>query len=153
MGSFNLLSEILFVQAKIIATGGVPVVRFQSLERDSVCSSAVAFRAEWPDAPFQSLERDSVCSSLQCGHVLETEEHCFNLLSEILFVQATRFTKVTSRSATFQSLERDSVCSSYCAAWPPYPAVPRFNLLSEILFVQARMNAARQVCQRGVSIS
>ena len=41
--SFNLLSEILFVQATGLAHDCVVRSKFQSLERDSVCSSLVRF--------------------------------------------------------------------------------------------------------------
>ena len=61
----------------------------------------------------------------------------FNLLSEILFVQATSSSTSASNAPTFQSLERDSVCSSITKKLRPARLVRRFNLLSEILFVQA----------------
>ena len=38
----------------------------------------------------------------------------FNLLSEILFVQAVPFYAADGALYLFQSLERDSVCSSIC---------------------------------------
>ena len=41
---------------------------------------------------------------------------CFNLLSEILFVQAAGCTWAISSLCQFQSLERDSVCSSFVLA-------------------------------------
>ena len=41
-------------------------------------------------AQFQSLERDSVCSSLVEAFALVSDDFSFNLLSEILFVQASR---------------------------------------------------------------
>ena len=39
--SFNLLSEILFVQARHRVPDPQAIGQFQSLERDSVCSSAI----------------------------------------------------------------------------------------------------------------
>jgi len=85
---FNLLSEILFVQAPPDAAPPRRHPRFQSLERDSVCSSG-----------------DHVLLRLH-----KTDR--FNLLSEILFVQAARYLRDHLGWALFQSLERDSVCSS-----------------------------------------
>jgi len=41
----------------------------------------------------------------------------FNLLSEILFVQALTVSSVAEKYKKFQSLERDSVCSSH-HRWP-----------------------------------
>ena len=61
----------------------------------------------------------------------------FNLLSEILSVQAVVGRGGGGRGVEFQSLERDSVCSSYPAGGV-IPVLPGgFNLLSEILSVQA----------------
>ena len=60
---FNLLSEILFVQACSQPSRRTQKLEFQSLERDSVCSSpGVNITTDTPPK-FQSLERDSVCSS------------------------------------------------------------------------------------------
>ena len=61
---------------------------------------------------FQSLERDSVCSSLPATLQRGIGCDCFNLLSEILFVQATLSGPRQHKDHWFQSLERDSVCSS-----------------------------------------
>ena len=61
--SFNLLSEILFVQATTIIANYYTIDMFQSLERDSVCSSVADAGASIASREFQSLERDSVCSS------------------------------------------------------------------------------------------
>ena len=61
---------------------------------------------------FQSLERDSVCSSALCEERVDGWVISFNLLSEILFVQAYVSRGVRSQNSLFQSLERDSVCSS-----------------------------------------
>ena len=85
---FNLLSEILFVQA----------------QRD------VYLLASW--WLFQSLERDSVCSSATWDAGAAADYGCFNLLSEILFVQAFNQSQYRGNEDRFQSLERDSVCSS-----------------------------------------
>jgi len=60
------LSEILFVQARKWNPAGSKSHGFQSLERDSVCSSVIA--NEYMHLPAAG----------------------FNLLSEILFVQAQR---------------------------------------------------------------
>jgi len=62
-------------------------IEFQSLERDSVCSSPEPDTPNPPARQFQSLERDSVCSS-QDDWVYHAQTGSFNLLSEILFVQA-----------------------------------------------------------------
>jgi len=81
------LSEILFVQALDVVGYGQLMEAFQSLERDSVCSS-------WRDGGYsRAIQR-------------------FNLLSEILFVQAPRTPTTSHHRPGFQSLERDSVCSS-----------------------------------------
>jgi len=45
-------------------------------------------------------------------HHRRLAQQSFNLLSEILFVQANTDILTTTRQALFQSLERDSVCSS-----------------------------------------
>jgi len=84
------LSEILFVQAQRAgASQPSPCIEFQSLERDSVCSSHVGQgHAPGQTTWFQSLERDSVCSSLVEILMLLLDVASFNLLSEILFVQA-----------------------------------------------------------------
>jgi len=63
---FNLLSEILFVQAPRRRVRGMDTSVFQSLERDSVCSSYLDTDTSLTVLQFQSLERDSVCSSW-CG--------------------------------------------------------------------------------------
>ena len=63
--SFNLLSEILFVQASRYRDLWKERFEFQSLERDSVCSSFEAIVELFDVALFQSLERDSVCSSIE----------------------------------------------------------------------------------------
>ena len=67
MKSFNLLSEILFVQAQMSGPAPLSPFRFQSLERDSVCSSYYHPRAVTEILEFQSLEPDSVCSSKYRG--------------------------------------------------------------------------------------
>ena len=67
--SFNLLSEILFVQARGAGRGHHNYDKFQSLERDSVCSSPSHTAQPQGPGKFQSLERDSVCSSVE---VLQT---------------------------------------------------------------------------------
>ena len=85
---FNLLSEILFVQAQCIEDSLISRLKFQSLERDSVCSS----------------------SNLVLPGLLTCKS--FNLLSEILFVQARERQIQYFKHRQFQSLERDSVCSS-----------------------------------------
>ena len=46
------------------------------------------------------------------GRGLRTGGNSFNLLSEILFVQAKQINGTKAQSSKFQSLERDSVCSS-----------------------------------------
>jgi len=61
----------------------------------------------------------------------------FNLLSEILFVQASPFPHPPAGTSRFQSLERDSVCSSKLYVTFRDAMLASFNLLSEILFVQA----------------
>jgi len=61
--SFNLLSEILFVQASLNLIQPQGSKPFQSLERDSVCSSRIYEDETATPILFQSLERDSVCSS------------------------------------------------------------------------------------------
>ena len=61
----------------------------------------------------------------------------FNLLSEILFVQAWACSLSDSVIVMFQSLERDSVCSSHAPFFFWKQVGSSFNLLSEILFVQA----------------
>jgi len=60
---FNLLGEILFVQADGASHRQSPILGFQSLGRDSVCSSSARFVVELEQVEFQSLGRDSVCSS------------------------------------------------------------------------------------------
>ena len=113
-------------------------VEFQSLGRDSVCSShnGASWRCCGGTVVFQSLGRDSVCSSMQrltapryefqvsiswarfClfkrgsdrGYTASTA--CFNLLGEILFVQALLPQCAMALGCRFQSLGRDSVCSS-----------------------------------------
>ena len=62
--SFNLLSEILFVQAARKLQHVAGGIMFQSLERDSVCSSNTPTPINSHCKEFQSLERDSVCSSV-----------------------------------------------------------------------------------------
>ena len=61
---------------------------------------------------FQSLERDSVCSSSTLQSLTRPTWNSFNLLSEILFVQAVSTSPQLAVVLVFQSLERDSVCSS-----------------------------------------
>ena len=112
--SFNLLSEILFVQAK-------------KDQADHVKQKT-----------FQSLERDSVCSSNSQPNTIRRRNTRFNLLSEILFVQAASDFYLYRVFCAFQSLERDSVCSSDDAISGFGGASDSFNLLSEILFVQAK---------------
>ena len=85
---FNLLSEILFVRATRVLSPSLIRLEFQSLERDSVCSSL----APTPAAGGFGGR--------------------FNLLSEILFVQANTIKYYRLLMYQFQSLERDSVCSS-----------------------------------------
>ena len=43
---------------------------------------------------------------------LRESDPCYNLLSEILFVQADKVRFYIGKILEFQSLERDSVCSS-----------------------------------------
>jgi len=68
---FNLLSEILFVQALQAQTVSLPASLFQSLERDSVCSSPENAITGLSPLEFQSLERDSVCSSVQARRMVD----------------------------------------------------------------------------------
>jgi len=86
--SFNLLGEILFVQAPFVNVSIDFLYWFQSLGRDSVCSSratsaAKSFSVEvsisW--ARFCLFKRDTIQTA---ALVLSR----FNLLGEILFVQA-----------------------------------------------------------------
>jgi len=96
--SFNLLSEILFVQASIAPDTSKQYQPFQSLERDSVCSSCSRCRPACQLALFQSLERDSVCSSFDSRPCNSQHHIRFNLLSEILFVQAKEEITCSRRS-------------------------------------------------------
>ena len=86
-GSFNLLSEILFVQA--------PMVAYTEEQSDgfNLLSEILFVQARSPRGFSPSTNR-------------------FNLLSEILFVQAAGAPVIQLDGPKFQSLERDSVCSS-----------------------------------------
>ena len=81
------------------------------------------------------------------------EECSFNLLSEILSVQASLDLTVDEMRAMFQSLERDSVCSSQDGVENFVPQYVSFNLLSEILSVQAGFWPMSSAGVAGVSIS
>ena len=109
---FNLLSEILFVQARKRSPSWTIRCRFQSLERDSVCSSQER-RRERHGQPtgFQSLERDSVCSSHQIA--IERNVECqFQSLELDSVCSSSEMPTKSWPWYPFQSLERDSVCSS-----------------------------------------
>ena len=87
---FNLLSEILFVQAARLSNPPGEHPTFQSLERDSVCSSIGPGAGNGSSSVgFQSLERDSVCSSQTDAPPAGSPPASFNLLRDILFVQAS----------------------------------------------------------------
>ena len=158
---FNLLGEILFVQASPAQYPPRRNPRFQSLGRDSVCSSAVVIVPEDVVLEFQSLGRDSVCSSQDSDTAKQEKEQVsiswarfclfklrhpqlpwqcrqsFNLLGEILFVQASWLCLHQWHKVWFQSLGRDSVCSSSGLYQLLTAGAGGFNLLGEILFVQA----------------
>ena len=133
---FNLLSEILFVQANHLEGNVLKLHLFQSLERDSVCSSQQGrvedfigglvsiswarfclfkqkYRA-FVEAAKSGFNLLSEILFVQARLFARTAQHLrsFNLLSEILFVQASTGAPSASSASRFQSLERDSVCSS-----------------------------------------
>ena len=133
---FNLLSEILFVQAPRMRSRAFLLWSFNLLSE--ILFVQACRRGGWWiwERRFQSLERDSVCSSLSTREAALRLGVSFNLLSEILFVQALDVVGYGQLMEAFQSLERDSVCSSWRDGGYSR-AIQRFNLLSEILFVQA----------------
>ena len=89
MGSFNLLVEILKVQASYVAPGWTDRELFQSLSRDSEGSSSGTMVSGMCPRTFQSISRDSEGSSLDAiSREIAEEEVRFNLLVEILKVQA-----------------------------------------------------------------
>jgi len=134
------LGEILFVQAKSENFFPIGTFRFQSLGRDSVCSSnchnrgvALAKPVSISWARFCLFKLSSfITSSLfiirfnLLGEILfvqallrpssSANSASFNLLGEILFVQACMASNLRWARGQFQSLGRDSVCSSREAA-------------------------------------
>jgi len=110
------LSEILFVQAGKDNNHEREKVPFQSLERDSVCSSS------FDDYPGVLDGIVSISWARFCLFKLKHfprpfgQEQSFNLLGEILSVQASATAEMPHCPSVFQSLERDSVCSSCEAA-------------------------------------
>ena len=138
---FNLLGEILFVQATATTEAWRSLSQFQSLGRDSVCSSFhrlspplfslyvsiswarfCLFKLYYAPPPLQ-IQPVSISWARFCLFKPAWQAICagqgasFNLLGEILFVQAGRQRISESGRFRFQSLGRDSVCSS--PAWQP----------------------------------
>ena len=110
--SFNLLGEILSVQARMTAPDARSSLWFQSLGRDSVCSSRSSPPVLRVGVPV------SISWARFCLFKPNRELHpplpqqSFNLLGEILSVQAESCIGTTESGLEFQSLGRDSVCSS-----------------------------------------
>jgi len=106
------LSEILFVQANTGAAGTQGASRFQSLERDSVCSSYYGYGQDITAEGSFNLLSEILFVQARCDAGPDRVADRFNLLSEILFVQAQSTSDPPHHQLSFQSLERDSVCSS-----------------------------------------
>ncbi len=109
---FNPSVGILFVQARPCVQPGRPGVAFQSLGRDSVCSSGVEGCASRGGRSV-SIPRSGFCLFKRFGGlVFGLAMTCFNPSVGILFVQAARMIEPRLSHPSFQSLGRDSVCSS-----------------------------------------
>ncbi len=89
------------------------------------------------DGTFQSLGRDSVCSSSRQPPHRRRSSAGFNPSVGILFVQAHPWGDTPIHSTEFQSLGRDSVCSSSTRRSPIRAVAVCFNPSVGILFVQA----------------
>ena len=136
--SFNLLGEILSVQAREHSGRQTRLRVFQSLGRDSVCSSE-HHPARVGVELVVSISWARFCLFKPLLSPLSPlSPLCFNLLGEILSVQAIVAVGPSPRCCPFQSLGRDSVCSSQHTPGIPRAYSFRFNLLGEILSVQAR---------------
>ena len=111
-GGFNLLGEILFVQARATTPPKRSLMAFQSLGRDSVCSSCVSSN-DFGSGIFVSISWARFCLFKHPDkNTLQQSMQGFNLLGEILFVQAFVSVPIDFLYCMFQSLGRDSVCSS-----------------------------------------
>ena len=111
---------------------------FQSLGRDSVCSS------EWPEYEAESVGQVSISWARFClfkpvrRPFSKLQLLGFNLLGEILSVQAIIEYIPTFLTAEFQSLGRDSVCSSFLpVSQPRYPILVSISWARFCLFKRA----------------
>ena len=162
MESFNPSVGILGVQAPRRRLGTRTTRPFQSLGRDSGCSSDAQ---EWVSAivrKFQSLGRDSGCSSQHFGFGgfasddVSIPRSGFWVFKQLLFLcfqlrhrwfqslgrdsgcSSSVVSPAGSRLSMFQSLGRDSGCSSWHDVSLGVCRHSRFNPSVGILGVQAR---------------
>ena len=175
--SFNPSVGILGVQARLSTIMAGVAVPFQSLGRDSGCSSPPPDLGCKQGRGFQSLGRDSGCSSRSAALASSSLLHVsiprsgfwvfkrpvrllrahgrrrFNPSVGILGVQARTWPRSTPAPAAFQSLGRDSGCSSVHVQWREIPqahvSIPRSGFWVFKLAWQRR-SAARAAA--GVSI-
>ena len=110
---------------------------FQSLGRDSECSSQRKAPASGWIWPFQSLGRDSECSSVYVRTGNNVPDATFQSLGRDSECSSLVVNSLRDKLKVFQSLGRDSECSSFPsspAEWGPFSS---FNPSVGILSVQA----------------